>query len=532
MTAAASAPLLPATLLMAAHLALSPAAPFSPSSVTGGSALAAQELPVRELGLANGMTFLLLPRPGAPTVSFVVHLPVGSVNEALGSTGTAHFVEHLLFKGSGTVGTRDPEAEARLFRRMDAVHDSLLRARGTLPLPDTARVRALEARLRVLEDSARAFVIPNHYDEILAREGARGLNAGTGWESTEYHVELPANRMELWFALESDRMRDPVFREFYTERDVIAEERRARVETSPSGLLYEAHVGAAFRVHPYGVLPIGHMDDILALSRTEAEAFYRRHYTPGNTVVAIVGNFDADSAAAWAERYFGDLPPRDAPPPLLVREPEQRGERRVEVVADAGGELRMGWKVPSWHHEDTWALAILSNLLVAGRDARLYRRLVRDEGVAAGVSAGTGPGGRYPGLFTIHALPEGSTPPEALEPLILDELTRLAEEPPTPLELERVRTGLEASRYRRLTSNLGLAFQLAESQAFHGDWRETFRAQEKMAAVAPEDVSAVVRRYFRSETLTVGILRPRGTDEDGVPDTPVARDPDLPEPRP
>lgn len=493
------------------HLRLSALVALSVASgLPAAPPAAAQELPVREVRLANGMTFLILPRGGAPTVSFVVHVPVGSTSEALGNTGTAHFVEHLLFKGSRQVGTRNPEEEARLFAQMDAVHDSLLRARGRLPVADSVGEARLEARLRALEDSARAHVIPNHYDEILSRNGARGLNATTAWEATEYYVELPANRAELWFALESDRMKDPVFREFYTERDVIAEERRGRVDTSPSGLLYEAHVGAAFRVHPYGVLPVGHMDDILSLSRPAAEAFYRDHYTPGNTFVAIVGSVDPDSAALWAERYFGDIPPRAPPPPLLAREPEQQGERRVEVLAQAQPELRMGWKVPSAHHEDSWALAMLSNLLVASRDSRLYRRLVREEGMATSVSAGTGPGGRYPGLFTIHALPLEPHLPESLEAVILEELQRLADEPPDALELERVRRGLEASRYRRLTSNLGLAFQLAESEAFWGDWRETFRTQEKMSAVTPEDISRVVERYFRSEALTVGILRNTG----------------------
>jgi predicted Zn-dependent peptidase len=320
-------------------------------------------------------------------------------------------------------------------------------------------------------------------------------------------VELPANRARLWFVLEADRMRNPVFREFYREREVVEEERRARLESSPGGRLWEEHVGAAFRVHPYGVAPIGHMDDIRNLTRSGIEAFYRDHYGPENTVVAIVGAIEADSAVAWAEAHFGPIERRGPPPSLLVREPEQRGERRVEVRADAEPQLMMGWKVGDARDPEQAALAMLANLLVGGRDTRLHRRLVRDERLATFVSAGISPGGRDPGLFTIQATPLPPHTSEEVEAAILDELRRIVREPPTEGELERVHTRLEAARVRRLVSNLGLAFQLAGSAAGWGDWRTTFELQGAMQAVTPEDVVRVVERRFVPETLTVGVLR-------------------------
>lgn len=465
------------------------------------------ELPVIEHTLDNGMHFLLLPREGAPTVSFVVHVPVGSVNESLGTTGIAHFLEHLLFKGSTTVGTRNLQAEMDLFDRMDAVHDTLVRELGRLPSPDSARVDALETRIRALEDSARVHVAAAEFDEILSRAGARGLNATTNYEATEYFVQLPANQAELWFILEADRMRNPVFREFYTERDVIAEERRARIETSPGGRLWEAHVGAAFRVHPYGVAPIGHGSDIRSLSRDQVEEYYRRYYGPDNTIVAIVGDFDPDSVRTWARDYFGPLERGEPAPPVLAREPEQRGERRIEVRHEAEPQLMIGWKVPSAYDPDAFVLGILSNLLVGGRDARLHRRLVRDDRLATSVSAGLGPGGRYPGLFTITAIPRSPHTADEVEAAIYDELERLVREPPTDDELQRVGRRLEAAQVRRLTSNLGLAFQLVDSQSFWGDWRETFRLQERMQAVEAADVVRVLERDFRPEKRTVAILR-------------------------
>jgi predicted Zn-dependent peptidase len=490
--------------------ALGAQAPEPPDrSLDGGT------LPVVEHELPNGMRFLVLPRAGAPIVSFVVYLPVGSVHESLGRTGIAHFLEHLFFKGTTTIGTTDLDGERRLFDLMDAAHDSLLHARGARP-PDTLRARRLEDRIRVLEDSARALVIPNEFDEILSREGARGLNASTSHESTQYFVQLPSNRAKLWFVMEADRMLNPVFREFYREREVIEEERRARLESDPGGLLWEAHQGAAFRVHPYGVAPIGHMDDIRNLTRAQVRDFHRTYYGPANTVVSVVGAVDPDSITAWADAYFGSLSPGEPSPPPLTAEPPQRGERRIEILHDAEPQLRIGWRVESQLHPDAPALAVLSNILVGGRDARLHRRLVRDERLATSVTAGSGPGALDPGLFTIHAVPRSPHTPEEVEATIYDELARIGSDPPTELELERIRTRLEASRVRRLASNLGLAFQIAESAAIHGDWRTTFELQARMAAVEAEDVVRVVERYLTPERRTVGVVR-RPEAEGGIP---------------
>ncbi|MSR23307.1 MAG: insulinase family protein [Gemmatimonadetes bacterium] len=468
-----------------------------------------RELPVVEHVLANGMRFLLLHREGAPIVSFVVYVPVGSVNESHGETGISHFVEHLLFKGTTTIGTRDVEAERVLFRRMDAAHDSLVRERGRLPEPDPLEVERLGIRIASLEDSARVFVVPNEYSQILSRNGARGLNATTSLEATQYFVDLPANRAELWFALEADRIRNPVFREFFTERAVILEERRARVDSSPEGFFSEAYLAAAFQVHPYGVPPSGYPNDIQALTRSRVEEYLRRYYGPRNMTVAIVGNFDPDSARVWADRYFGPIPPGDPVPLVLAREPEQGGERRIEVLFDADPQLRIGWTIPSAIDPEGPALNMLANLLVAGRDSRLYRRLVREGRLASAVTVETGPGSLYPGIFTIQAIPLAPHTPEEVEAAIYEELERLIRAPPTEDELAPVRTRLEASGVRRLTSNQGLAFQLASSQSIWGDWRETFSLQDRMRRVDAEDIVELVERYLTPERRTVAILHRR-----------------------
>ena len=458
------------------------------------------DLPVVEHELANGMTFLVLPRHGAPTASFVVQYPLGGVNEVPGTTGIAHLLEHLLFKGTSTIGTLDIDAERGLFARMDALQDSI---RSTEAGPSDSAIDGWLERIAELEDEAAGFVVSNEIDRILSRNGARGLNASTDAESTTYYVELPSNRAELWFLLESDRMRDPVFREFYTERDVVAEERRLRVETQPGGLLYEWHLAASFTTHPYGQPVVGYMSDIQHLDRRSVREYYERYYGPNNAVVAIVGNVEPSRMIELAERYFGDLPAGDEPPEVSTREPEQVGERRVEVVFDAEPQVRIGWHVPEEQHPDAAPLSVLTALLTGGRTARLHQRLVMGDRIATRVGSIMGPGVRFPRLFTIDATTLFPHTAGQIESAVYAELDSLRHAPPSMAEIQGIRNQLEAGQVRSLTSQLGLAFRLAGSEATYGDWRAGFRLDRRLAEVRPQDVSRVVDTYLTPENRTV-----------------------------
>lgn len=471
------------------------------------------DLPVRELTLENGLRLLVLPRPSAPTVAFVVEYAVGGVNETLGSTGTAHLLEHMLFKGTTTVGTRDAEAELDLFARMDAVHDTLL-AESSAVAPDSARLSSLRGRVETYEGEAQTPVVSNEFSRILTRNGARNLNATTSSEATTYFVELPANRAKLWFLLESDRAHNPVFREFYTERDVVAEERRTRVDTNPGGLLHEVHLATAFLMHPYGVPVVGYMSDLERLSRQHVEEYHHRYYGARNAVVAIVGDVVVDSIAGWAEDYLADIRPGDPPPPVLAVEPPQRGERRVELVMDAEPQLRVGWHTVSEHHPDSPALTMLASVLAGRRTSRLYRRLVTQDRLAASVTASTLPGSRHPRQFVVHVTPRTPSTPAQIEAALYEEIERLAQEPPEQRELQRVRNQLVATGVRRLQSNLGLALQLASSVTRFGTWQATFERTTQLYNVQPEDVQRVVRTYFTRDNRTVATLVKRAERSD------------------
>lgn len=497
-----------------------------------------QDLPVVERVLPNGLRLLALRREGAPTVAFVMQYRVGAVQERDGETGIAHLLEHMLFKGTTTIGTRDHDAELRLFPRIDAVQDSIraLRAersdasaraagRGAAscgaPADEAAadpRIERLAARLKALEDSARTFVVANEFDRILTRNGARGLNASTSHEATTYYVELPANRARLWFALEADRMRNPVLREFYAERDVVAEERRMRVETDPGGRLWECFMGTAFAVHPYGRPVVGTMEDIQSFTRQQAAEYFRRYYGPNNAVVAVVGDIEPDSILAWGERYLGAIPAGEPARRVEAREPEQRGERRVSVEFDAEPQVLVGWHVPGPEHADYPALTVLTYVLTGGSTSRLHRRMVLEERAATSVAASLQPGGLDPQLLVIGATPVQPHTTDDLERLIGEEVARLQAEPPDTLELGRIRNQLEAGEVRRLRSNLGLAFQLAGSaSAYDGDWRATFRYTERLLAVEPADVQRVARTYLRPENRTVAVLVSTKRQSEGAP---------------
>ncbi|MGD2120973.1 MAG: pitrilysin family protein [Gemmatimonadota bacterium] len=473
-------------------------------------------LEVYEHTLENGLRLFILPRHGVPIASFVVQYKIGGVNETPGSTGIAHFLEHLLFKGTTSVGTSDYETEKVYLEQMDRLFDSILVLRAAEPR-DTTTIHELLNRIRNLEDQAAAFVTSNEFDLILSENGSRRLNATTTNESTTYFVELPSTRAELWFVMEADRMRNPVFREFYAERDVVAEERRMRLENNPGSILYHAHMAAAFQKHPYGNPVVGFMEDLQGFTRAEVGTYFRRYYGPNNAVVAIAGDVDPGQILGWAREYFEPIPKGEPPPPVRIQEPRQTGERRVEVVYDAEPALRIGWKVPPSQSEDGPALYMLTSLLTGGRSSRLYRRLVLEDRIATGVLSSIEPGQLFPGLFTVQASPLRPHTALEVEAAIYDELEELHRNAPTEGEIQRVRNQLEASEVRRLRSNFGLALQVAGAATLFGDWRVTFDFTERLLQVTPQDIQRVVGEYFKAEARTVATLVKASSDGGSKP---------------
>ena len=465
-----------------------------------------ERLPVVKHVLPNGMTFLFLRKPGAPTVSFVTQFRAGGVDEWTGISGTAHLFEHMLFKGTPTLGTKDYAAEQAIFPRIDAAADSLTAEFRKGAGADTAALRRLKDRLRMLEDSARQFVVSNELDRVLTSNGAQNLNASTSNDGTNYFFALPANRAELWFVLESDRIRNPVLREFYSERDVVMEERRLRTETQPTGMLREEFLQAAFRAHPYGRPVVGLASEIQTVSRNATIEYFRRFYGPNNSVVAIVGDIDVAQMTRWADQYFAGIPAGEPHRPVVTQEPPQRGERRIEVEYDANPSLMIGYHVPNARHPDAPALAMLASVLTGGRTARLTGRLVVRDRAATNIFASQQPGARYPRLFVFQATPIAPHTTVEIETAVYEELERLQRDPPTDFEMQRARNQIEASSVARVADGFGLAIQMANSEALWGDWAQTFRDQSDLLKVTPADIQRAARTYFARNNRTVATL--------------------------
>lgn len=476
---------------------------------------------VIERKLANGLTVLMVERHETPVVSINITFAVGGVNEQVGQTGLAHFYEHMAFKGTRTVGTKDYQKEqpildelARVGTELEQRQRELSRKSRPASAEEQAAIEALQKRFTELQAQASQYVVGNEMALLYQRHGGVGLNASTGKDLTRYTISLPANRLPLWAAIEADRMANPVLREFYKERGVVMEERRLRNDDSPQGLLFETFTSAAFRAHQYGIPTIGWGSDILSLTPAETEAFFKTYYGPNRATIALVGDVHPKEVMDLIENTFGKIPAAPAPPALVTLEPEQRGERRVEVEFDAEPMLAIGYHKPGLGHPDDDVFDVIDAVLTDGVTSRLHAILVRDKRLAASVNSDANyPGVRAPNLFILTATPLAPHTTAEVEAAIYKELERLKNEPVSSKELEKVINNLDADLVRALRSNSGLASQLALYQTVAGDWRYVLKSRDKIAAVTPADIQRVATQYLTKSNRTVGVLVKKGLDK-------------------
>jgi predicted Zn-dependent peptidase len=469
--------------------------------------LASFEKKVTEHKLANGLTFLIYERPEAPVVSFFTYAGVGAAQEVPGITGLAHMFEHLAFKGTTTIGTNDWPAEQKALQKVDETYHAYDDARQKVGGKDPAKLDELKKAWKDAQEAADKFIVKNEFGEIIDREGGVGMNAGTSADQTVYFYSLPANKVELWAHLESERFLDPVFREFYKERDVIMEERRLRTESQPIGRLIEQFSAVAFQAHPYHQPVVGYMSDLASFSREDADRFRRTYYVPSNLVIAIAGDVKAAEIVPILEKYFGRLPAAPRPPVLRTEEPKQIAEKTVSLPDKAQPIYVEGYHRPSTTDPDDAVYSAISDVLSSGRSSRLYRSLVRDKKIAAQAMAMSGfPGRKYPSLMLFFAIPTPGHTNDEVQKAIREEIEKLKSEPVADDELKRVKTRAKADLIRGLQSNQGIAGALATHQSLYGDWRELFRAVEKIDKVTKEDIRRVAQATFVSTNRTVGMI--------------------------
>ena len=492
-----------------------------PASPLAGQALADFEERTTFHRLENGWTFIIVERPVAPVFSFATLVDVGSAQEVPGITGLAHMFEHMAFKGTPNLGTVDYEAEEAALEAMEAAY---LRYQAARQAPDSepARVEELLALFREAQEEAARFVVANEFDEILARAGGVGINAFTNTDFTGYFYSLPANKIELFCYLESERFLRPVFREFYKERDVVQEERRLRTESQPIGRLLEQFQATAFVAHPYKQPVVGYMSDLESITISDAEDFFTRYYVPSNLVTAIVGDVDPTTLVPMLERYFGRIPAGPAPEPLRTVEPAQIGEKQIILEDLAQPVYVEGYHMTAQTHPDQPVWDAIDDILSSGRTSRLYRSLVRDKQIAANAGSFSQlPGSKYPTLWIAWAFPSPESSNEEVQAAIREEIERMKVTDVTDQELERFKTRAKANLLRSLRSNSGLARNLVEYQTLFGDWRELFRYVERIEAVTKADIRRVVSATLVPANRTVGMIR---TAEPPAPTTSPAGD--------
>ncbi len=468
---------------------------------------------VVEHRLSNGMTLLMVERHTSPTVSAWIRFRVGSVDERSDERGLAHMLEHMLFKGTKTLGTSDYAAEKPLLDQIEQTAQLMIAEKAKREKGDKARIAELEKQLAKLEADASRYVIKDEFFDLYSKNGGVGYNAFTSRDGTTYLISLPANKLELWAAIESDRMQNAVLREFYSERAVVMEERRRSTDADPESKLWETFVASAFLAHPYGQPTIGWMPEIENLTRTKAERFFHAYYGPQSAIVAIVGDIDTKATIDLVERYFGGIRPGGMPLPVTAEEPRQAGERRIELVAESEPTLVIGFHKPAIAAPDDYVFDVITMILGEGRTSRLYKKLVIEKQIATDVGVFDAPGQRYPNLFVINASPRTPHTLTEVEEAILAELERLKTEPVAERDLQRILNKIEFEDARRMGTNGGLARNLTDYEATTGSWRYMVGYRGKLAAVTTADIQRVARDYFTRENRMVGFITKKGGED-------------------
>ncbi|HLA79599.1 MAG TPA: pitrilysin family protein, partial [Vicinamibacteria bacterium] len=374
----------------------------------------------------------------------------------------------------------------------------------------TERYRALEQQFDALVEKQRQTIIKDQLDEIYTRNGGEFLNAFTNEDMTGYFVRFPANRLELWAWLESDRLRSPVFREFYSERDVVFEERRLRTESTPLGKYDEEFSALFWQAHPYKWPVVGWASDIPSYTKAQADDYFATYYAPNNLTGVLVGDFKSARALLLLGRYFGRLPRgKRTPPEVVTEEPRQLGEKRYLAEAETSPTVRIWWHGVPFVHKDAAALDLLTDVL-SGRTGRLYKGLVLGRQLANEVTASVDLK-KYAGLIQVEVGVKEDQSPAAAEAAVYEELDRLQQELVPESELLKVKNQAKANAFRRLQSPTFVMFQLMQYEGL-GDWSHINTYAERLNAVSASDLMRVARDYFTREGRTVGVFlrKPEG----------------------
>lgn len=421
-----------------------------------------------ETTLKNGLRVVVKEDHRAPVVAHMVWYRIGSMDEVDGTSGVAHLLEHMMFKGTPKVG-------------------------------------------------------PGEFSKRVAAAGGRD-NAFTSRDYTAYFQQIPREKLGEMMALEADRMRhlNVAPNEFAQEIKVVMEERRLRTEDQPQSLLFEQTNAVAFQAHPYRRPIIGWMGDLENMTAQDAKAWYQQWYVPNNATLVVSGDVNHQEVFRLAAKHYGSIPMRALPVRKSLVEPEQKGIRRVTVKGPAElPVLLMGWKVPKVEKVDgsvdPFALSMLAAILDGHDAARLTRNLVREQQVAISVGADYSNLSRGPAMFYLYGSPAEGKTPEALEKALRQELARIAQDGVTEAELKRAKAQLIAGQTYKLDSVFGQAMEIGAMEVQGLAYKDIAALQARLEKVTGEEIQDVARRYFNDDQLTIGVLDPQPMDHKPAP---------------
>ncbi len=472
---------------------------------------------IKKVTFENGLTLLMMKRELSPTLALYIKFKVGAVDETPETGGTAHLLEHMLFKGTANVGTSDFSKEGIIQKQIEVTGNRLdekkkkkrdLEERGASIPQELEEAIAKHGKiLKNLIEWQDPYILKNEDSYIYEQNGEVGFNAYTSQDVTNYQIQLPKNRLEIWAKIESDRLRSPVLREYYTERDVIIEERRMRTDDSGSGALRERFFAVALESHPYRKPVIGYAKALPFLRIDETYQFFKNHYTPDNMVISIVGSLDFDETEAVIRSYFSDLKPGKKRRTLKVEEKQFLGEKRVTVIHPSSPQMLMGWLKPPAPHRDNAAFDVLSNVLTHGTSSRLHKKLVLDKKLSLSVASANGyPGERYSNLFTMFFKQQAGKRPDEIEKEVWEELENIKKNGVSPEELQKVKNQMIADFFRTMDDNATLADLLSYYELLYENWLEIFRQYDTIQEITSADLQRIVGQYLTKEKVTVGVL--------------------------
>ena len=485
--------------------ALTPAAaPVKPATTTPAGSLvdpfAKLRSGVKRIVLSNGLRVMMYHRDEAPIFAGNTWVKVGGVNEVVGNTGIAHLLEHMAFKGTDKIGTKDYQREKVLLARLEEL----------IPGATAEQLKERDAELKRIYAELETLWIDNEFAKIYNENGAANLNAATAKDYTTYTISLPKNAFELWCWMESERLKNAVFRQFYKERDVVQEERRSRVEDDPDGKLYEALLLTAYRSHPNRLPVVGWPSDLKTLTATANKAFYDTYYRPDNIVLGVVGDIDLEKAEILLEKYFGNIPVKTTPLPQVTNvEEQQQGEREAIVEFDAEPSLMMAYHKPVYPDLDDLYFSVLHSVLAEGRSSVMHRELVRDRHIASSVYTTEAPGELFPSLFVVGGSPRDGVTSAQLRDEIQKILDRLKTQLISEEDLRAAKRRVLVSFLSGVDSNSGLADMLARYEVLHNDWQLLFKMYDVVQKTTPEDLRNLANKYLNVSNRTyVYVKRP------------------------